>query len=194
MRTAFNLDMTMMLAAHDAFRRDLELVATTAGRSEAWERFEKFLHVHHRAEDESLWPVLRAAVVAYPDAIALVDRMEAQHAAIDPLLAAIDASLDDAAAEPAHAELAVLLTEHLADEEANALPLIDRTLTEEQWMQFGEASVVLLGPDMPVFLPWLLDGADSERTTTVLARLPEPVQHLYRDEWQPAYTFGSQHR
>ena len=40
---------------------------------------------------------------------------------------------------------------------------------------------------MPQFLPWLLDGADENTTVRVLGRMPEPVQHTYRDEWQPAY-------
>ena len=67
------------------------------------------------------------------------------------------------------------------------MPVIDRTLNEEQWMQFGEAAAARIGPDMPHFLPWLLDGADAERTKEILGCLPEPVQQTYRNEWQPAY-------
>ena len=54
-------------------------------------------------------------------------------------------------------------------------------------MQFGEASAKMIGPDMPNFLPWVLDGADAQRSTAILAVLPEPVQQMYRDQWQPAY-------
>ena len=94
MNTDFKLDMTMMLLVHDAFRRDLELVATTTARSEGWDRFAKLLHLHHTAEDEALWPVLRNSLVGHPEDLALVDEMEAQHAALDPLLEAIESSLD----------------------------------------------------------------------------------------------------
>jgi hypothetical protein len=40
---------------------------------------------------------------------------------------------------------------------------------------------------MPTFLPWLLAGADGERTKAILAHLPEPAQRTYRHEWQPIY-------
>lgn len=40
---------------------------------------------------------------------------------------------------------------------------------------------------MPSFLPWLLDGADADRTKAVLGRHPDQAQQAYRNEWQPAY-------
>ena len=188
MNTDFKLDMTMMLLVHDAFRRDLELVATTTIRCEGWDRFAKLLHLHHTAEDEALWPVLRNSLVGHPDDLALVDEMEAQHAALDPRLEAIESSFDGGEPAPrARAELATLLTEHLVEEETRALPLIDRTLSDEEWMQFGQASAAMIGPDMPVFLPWMLDGADDDRTKAALALLPGPAQQTYWNEWQPAY-------
>ena len=42
-----------------------------------------------------MWPPLRAAVAGKPDRLAVVDALEAEHAAIDPLLAAIDAAAAD---------------------------------------------------------------------------------------------------
>jgi hypothetical protein len=50
MSTKFKLDMPMMYAVHDAFRRDLERVAEMTTRSEGWEVFGHFLRVHHEAE------------------------------------------------------------------------------------------------------------------------------------------------
>ena len=64
-------DLTIMIAAHDAFRRDLVSLARAAQgpdrhgpdrqRSIAagWDLFKRQLHVHHTAEDELIWPVLR---------------------------------------------------------------------------------------------------------------------------------------
>ena len=188
MTANFKLDMTMMYAYHDALRRDLTRVAHVAARSDGWNLFERFLHVHHDAEDGALWPALREALIGQTEELSLLDEMEAEHAALGPLLEAIDDALDSGEPAPeARANLAARLEEHLTHEEEAALPVIDRTLDEEHWMQFGEASAARIGPDMPTFLPWLLDGADADRTKAILGSLPEPAQQAYRNEWQPAY-------
>jgi hypothetical protein len=41
---------------------------------------------------------------------------------------------------------------------------------------------------MPVFLPWVLDGAGVARTQALLGMLPEPVRRTYENEWRPAYS------
>jgi hypothetical protein len=188
MTTNYKLDMTMMYVYHDALRRDLGSVAQMWARSEGWDLFERFLRVHHDAEDDALWPVLREELVGQSEDVTLLDEMEAEHAALGPILEAIDDALGRGESAPsARADLAARLREHLTHEEEAALPVIDRTLTEEQWIQFGEASVARIGADMPTLLPWVLDGADAERTKAVLDVLPEPVQQTYRNEWQPAY-------
>ena len=188
MTSDYTLDMTTMFAYHDALRRDVETVARMTARSEGWDLFKKFLHAHHVAEDEALWPVARQALIDRTDDVGLLDEMEAEHAGLGPLVEDIDDALDRGEPAPqATADLSARLREHLKHEEEAALPLIDRTLDEEQWMQFGEASAEKIGPDMPTFLPWLLDGADGERSTAILGHLPEPAQQDYRNEWQPAY-------
>jgi iron-sulfur cluster repair protein YtfE (RIC family) len=187
MTTSHKLDMTTMYTYHDALRRDLDHVGQMTARSAGWDLFKKFLHVHHRAEDEALWPVLRQALSGRTD-VALVDEMEAEHAKLDPLLEAIDEALDRGDPAPrVRAELAARLREHLTHEEEATLPVIDRTLDEQQWMQFAEASAQKVGPDMPTFLPWLLDGADDTRVAAMLDHLPELTQQTYRNEWQPAF-------
>ena len=142
---ADKLGLSMMFAMHDALRRELVPVARTAGRPDGnparllpatpgWELFKKFLLVHHHSEDDALWPALRAHVAGAPDRLAVVDALEAEHAAIDPLLTAIDA----AAADPDYGyqrfgdnidEPETKLTGHLAHEETDGLPLIDASLT-----------------------------------------------------------------
>jgi hypothetical protein len=186
--TTFTLDMTMMYVFHDALRCDLERVATMTARSDGWDLFKRFLHAHHVAEDDALWPALREALVGRTEDLALLDEMEAEHAALGPLLETIDDALDRGGSAPAaRADLAARLHEHLTHEEDSALPLIDRMLNAEQWMHFGEAASARIGPDMPNFLPWLLDGADAERTRAILGHLPEPARQTYRNDWQPAY-------
>jgi CDGSH-type Zn-finger protein len=190
--STFKLDMTMMFVFHDALRRDLERGTQMTARSEGWDRFEKFLRIHHDAEDDALWPVMEEALVGDDEGRALIDEMKAEHAALEPLLEAVDDALDRGGfASVAGADLASRLREHMTHEEEAALPVIDRTLNQEQWMEFGEAAFERFRPDVPTFLPWLLQGADGDRTKAVLGLLPEPVQQTYASEWQPAYAAKS---
>jgi hypothetical protein len=95
-------DLTIMLAAHDAFRRDLvSLVRSVQGpartdpdrqRSVAagWELFKSQLHLHHTAEDDLIWPALRERLAHSENALSVLDEMEEEHSRVDPLLAAVD--------------------------------------------------------------------------------------------------------
>jgi iron-sulfur cluster repair protein YtfE (RIC family) len=107
----YHNDMTMMYATHDALRRDLDDIVRIAARGSqdpktilrsavGWELFKSFLHVHHSAEDDLLWPAMRRALAGDSAAQALLDAMEAEHAAIDPVLVAIDESLTDRESGP----------------------------------------------------------------------------------------------
>ena len=130
------------------------------------------------------------ALADEPNGLALLDAMEAEHAVIDPMLAAIDTALADRDSGPQRLgeltdALALALRGHLRHEEVDGLPLIDATITEEQWAAFGVGSGQRIAGDLHRYFPWMLDGATPEVTTAVLGRLPPPVQQAYRDEWQP---------
>jgi iron-sulfur cluster repair protein YtfE (RIC family) len=197
------LDMTAMYAMHDALRRELVHLARVTAKADddpqrvlssaaGWQLFKKSLHVHHTAEDDVLWPALRETLADRPEDLALLEAMEAEHAAIDPLIGAIDATLADP-----HADLGRLgdltdalvtgLAAHLEHEEDAAIPLIQQTATAQQWAHFGQVHGQRIGPDAPRLIPWLLDGADEQTVTTILAPLPEPVRAAYTAQWQPAY-------
>ena len=179
--------MTMMLTFHAALRRDLDRIAQMTARSEGWDRFERFLRMHHEVEDESLWPVLRGAVADEQD-LALLDDMQAEHDELGPLLEALDAALDRGDAAPrARADLDASVRHHLQHEEDDCLPLIDRSLDLDQWTQFGQAAIAKFGADMPTLWPWLLADVDPARAEKVLTLLPDPARESYRNEWQPAY-------
>ena len=187
MTTDYKLDMTMMLTFHEALRRDLDRIAQMTERSEGWDRFERFLRMHHEVEDESLWPVLRKEVAADDD-LALLDAMQAEHDELGPLLEAVDHALDRGDdARRARADLAASVRNHLRHEEDECLPLIDRTLDVDQWMEFGQAAIAKFGPDMQTLWPWLLADVDASRADEVLTLLPGPAQETYRNDWQPAY-------
>jgi hemerythrin-like domain-containing protein len=200
----FTNDMTMMYTMHAALRRDLDRIARLTARpnddprhilrtAAGWQMFTSYLTIHHTAEDDLLWPPMRAALADDSDGVALLDAMEAEHAAIDPLLAAIDAALADRESGPHRLgeltdALAVALRRHLDHEEAEGLALIDATLTEQQWRAFGVEGGKRVAADVHRYLPWLLDGESPEVTATVLGLLPASFQQAYRDEWQPAFT------
>src|SRR5579863_8854513 len=154
-------DLTIMLAAHDAFRRDLTRLARTASAAKdqarresvqaGWELFKRELHLHHTAEDELIWPVLRPRLAHSENALSVLDAMEEEHERIDPLLTAVDAAFaqregsadgaDDWPGEDRLADvievLASTLTGHLAHEEQDGLPLIGMALTGAEWRGVG---------------------------------------------------------
>jgi iron-sulfur cluster repair protein YtfE (RIC family) len=195
--------MTMMYVFHDALRRDLDRIVRLTARTDddpghvlrtaaGWEMFKSYLHAHHTAEDEMLWPPMRRALAPDSTGAALLDAMEAEHSAIDPLLAAMDAALADRDAGPARLgeladALSVALRGHLDHEEKDGLPLVDATITAEQWQAFGADGARRISGDVDRFMPWVFEGAASEVTAAALGVLPPPVRQAYHDQWRPAY-------
>lgn len=140
-----SFDMTLMFAMHNALRRELAHIAKIAARIDddprrilanaaGWEMFKKALYIHHSAEDDALWPAMRQALADRPDDLALLEAMEAEHAAIDPLIESIDAALADRDSGPERVgDLIVALADTLGGplkhEEDEALPLVEATAT-----------------------------------------------------------------
>jgi hypothetical protein len=194
-------DLTIMLAAHDAFRRDLTRLARTASSANlsdparrqsvaaGWDLFKRELHMHHTAEDEIIWPVLRPRLAHSPAALSVLDAMEAEHELIDPLLAAVDAEFPagDRVADVIDA-LTSSLTGHLGHEERDGLPLIGVALTAAEWRGVGRkiASKSGLSAGSEMFA-WILDGADRDHSKATLGQLPPPLRLLYRALWKPRY-------
>jgi hypothetical protein len=198
-----HVDFTLMYAMHNALRRDVEHVARITARptddpqrllagTAGWELFTRALHIHHTAEDEGLWPPMRAALADRPDDLALVEAMEEEHARIDPLIESIEVALADR--DTGHERLggltdalATVLKHHLDHEEADTLPLIESVLTPEQLQAFGAVHAAKTGPDGPRLTPWMLDGQDDAMVGAVLAFLPDPVRAMYHARWEPEY-------
>jgi len=129
---------TALMTSHHGFRRDVahfgralrRIVAGDVSRAaavrEEWTRFRETLHGHHRAEDQGLFPSVRAQ---HPELEPVIDGLDADHRRIDPLLEAGDESF---AALPESAgaalalidELRALLDAHLAVEEARVVPFL----------------------------------------------------------------------
>ncbi|MGP0027158.1 MAG: hemerythrin domain-containing protein [Streptosporangiaceae bacterium] len=207
-------DLTIMIAAHDAFRRDLTRLARAAAAADlsdparhqsvaaGWGLFKRELQLHHTAEDELIWPALRPRLVHSEAALSVLDSMEEEHERIDPLLAAVDAAFaqhdadgavhDDWPGEDRLADvidvLASTLTGHLGHEERDGLPLIGVALTSSEWRRLGfkvaRKNGLSGGGEM---FAWILDGAGREDAAATLGQLPPPVRLLYRAVWKPRF-------
>ena len=195
-------DLTIMLAAHEAFRRDLVRMAhsVTAHSSDptrqaaiqsGWETFKRQLHLHHTAEDTIIWPALRTRLSHSANAQSVLDAMEEEHQRIDPLLAAVDAEFAEANGSSlgdATAALTSELTAHLTHEERDGLPLIGVALTAAEWRSAGFKIARQNGlSNAGEMFAWLADGAAEDAAKATIATLPPPVRVLYRAIWNPRY-------
>jgi hemerythrin-like domain-containing protein len=193
-------DLGGMYLMHHAFRRDLDrfraaVVATPVGDpatwvrlARRWDRFAEVLHHHHTVEDDAIWPPLLVAADAAGAAEdrALLEAMEAEHDQVDPALARCHEAFAAMAEHPCDdhrnaldvrvtAVREVLLV-HLRHEEREALPLVQRTTTVEQWAESEAAAQ----KGYPVRLvPFLLGWVTEE--------LPEPALRRLVAQAGPAY-------
>ncbi len=193
-------DVTMMYLIHDGFRRDLDrledgmhlLASMHAGPGRrslvgalerCWADFDHYLNHHHTIEDDRLWPLLRRLA---PMTGELLEDMEAEHAAIGPLVrecrAAVALALtpyptfeDAGRAADAVGALRGDLLEHLEHEESGVLPYVVDHLGEH-WDAFEQRQRKEAGlAGLTRFMPWLLDDADPVRADWLRDRLPAPV-------------------
>jgi len=198
-------DQTGMYVMHHAFRRDLDRFVsavrnTPVGEREVWaalgrrwSTFEEVLHHHHVVEDTAIWPSLLAhadAAGAEADR-ATLEAMEAEHGQIDP---ALDATRTAFAAMQEHPctdhrnALDVRLTslrqgllEHLRHEETEALPLLQRTLSVEDFAA-TEAAAQKGYPvrTVPFVVPWVADGVPPDVIDKTLGQAGPAYRLLLR--------------
>ena len=196
-------DLTIMVAAHAAFRRDLTSLARAtalpyrpdparhAAIQAGWETFKRQLHLHHTAEDEVIWPALRPRLVHSEHAQSVLDAMEDEHKLIDPLLAAVDAAFaepDGSSLGDVTDALTTELTSHLSHEERDGLPLIGIALTAAEWRSAGFKIARRGGLSSAAeMFAWMADGAAGDQSRAVIATLPPPARLIYRAIWNPRY-------
>lgn len=180
-------DQTGMYAMHHGFRRDLDLFVaavrrTPVSQAEVWQalhtrwlRMADVLHHHHEAEDEHLWPVLcrHAEAAGRAEDLATLADMEAEHGVIDPALVAARRAFEAMAEHPCEDHRNALdirvtsvrehLLTHLAHEEGQALPVLQRTMSVEENRAF-EAAVGKAYPAriIPFVLCWVMHELPEE--------------------------------
>ena len=198
-------DQTGMYVMHHALRRDFARFVSAAestpvAEHEVWAALERrwvamadVLHHHHSAEDAELWPLLqRHAEAAGNEAdLQLLADMEDEHAYIDPALENVRDAFASMSGHPctdhrnaleirlgaAHE----LLLAHLAHEETYALPMLQRTLSEEENAAF-EKAVEKRYPLrlIPFTLPWAMDEVPADARQRLLESTPPGYGLLLR--------------
>jgi Hemerythrin HHE cation binding domain len=190
------IDFTGFLLAHKCMRQEYGRLAEAARHprdighealiEEHIEVTLSVLHHHHAEEDSWLWPTLRQRA---PAAKPTLERLEAQHAQIDPLIAtAADTSRPRPLRATALAELHAAINTHLDEEEQLILPLSTVHITAEEWDAFGQRALASIPRQyMPIVLGWVSSEATPQEWASVKQMLPRPVRILAQAFWVPAY-------
>ncbi len=197
------VDMFMMYLMHHAFRRDLRRFAaavpltplddraTWAALHERWGWFATVLHKHHSGEDAGLWPFLLERAEESERSVLLA--MEAEHEKIDPQLEscerlltelALDGGSDDR--ERLRAQLSVRLAEtrelldhHLRHEETEAIAILQRHTTPEDWERIEEEHFDDGKKDFP-FLIYVCNWIAEDLSPAVLDGVFAKVGQAFR--------------
>ncbi|NBM18494.1 hemerythrin domain-containing protein [Streptomyces sp. GC420] len=186
-------DVRDMLVVHESFREEyarmpglvLGVAQGDTARAKVVadhvELIETFLHLHHKGEDELLWPKLaERAPAALAGTLALMDE---QHVALDRRLretSALLATWRQDADRTTGSELADrltslggLLTEHLAVEEKEILSIVDQYVTDKEWHQLGDHAINgLPKARLPVIFGMLASRAEPEVVKLMLSTAP----------------------
>jgi hemerythrin-like domain-containing protein len=146
------------------------------------------LHMHHTGEDEVLWPLLleRAA-----PSTGLIETMQAQHHRVDEYVDQVGPLVDEWLANPSPvrgeqlaqllARFADALFEHLDLEEREILPLVSRHVSVEEWDSLGEhGKDSMSARQLPLMFGSILEDADEDERSRMLAHLPVPVRLVMR--------------
>ncbi|EWM18085.1 hemerythrin domain-containing protein [Kutzneria sp. 744] len=194
-------DVRDMYMAHTMFRREIGLAAglirgvadgdveRAAIVADHLRIVDNGLHHHHTAEDRHLWH--RLVERAGEQAVSVVQVMEDQHGAIDKLLdevrgglaqwrASADAAQGAALAATA-TDLYERLVEHLATEEARALPLIERHITAAEWGQMiADGAGDAVPEQIPLIFGMMAYEADPDTVRDIIAQMPPEGQRRDR--------------
>jgi hemerythrin-like domain-containing protein len=146
------------------------------------------LEAHHSSEDELLWPALyeRASMSG-----ALIRRMEEQHAGLHDALDMTRRELAGWEAAPSAEKSGALamalgtvaerLSEHLAEEEREVVPLIAAHITQAEWDHMGKVAFSKFKPKQRfIAMGEMLAAASPNEAARMLAGLPAPIKVIWR--------------
>ena len=196
-------DLTMMYVLHHGFRRDLARFVVAVQRTPRTE-LPTWVALLERCTLRApaarpppqggrvrLAP-LRAAVSGDPKAVEVLDAMEAEHATIDPLLAAVRGTTSSTCRGPPTPERSTRSRptsserrgwdEHLGHEERDAIGLLQRYVAADDWAELERTRLRGgLGPgDLLRLLPWSVQDLPGSVADDLLAEAGLPFRVLLR--------------
>jgi hemerythrin-like domain-containing protein len=134
------------------------------------------IQCHHHIEDELLFPAIAARVATYPE---IAPKLEADHAELDELLAALTTALGSADTDRTARLAAALrdhLDEHLAFEDAEVAPLFVRHFTADEYAELDARAVKMTPPKQMLFTaPWMMSELDDAERVQLLADVPKAL-------------------
>lgn len=198
-------DIREMLIVHRVFRREFAYLPAALRDVPAGDRARAKtvathahlildgLRLHHESEDAELWPLINARTNVGAD---LTARMEAQHTELASLVADAERLLPEweaAAVNPGPPaevleSLQAVALQHLAEEEAEILPLVAEHITAAEWARLGaHARRGMTIRQVPLFFGAVLEECDAAERAMLLATLPPPLRLLTRPVLEPIY-------
>jgi hemerythrin-like domain-containing protein len=204
---SYNTETSDMIAVHQALLGSLDAAPSLIGKAaddpervgvigSFYDNVLEFLHVHHAGEDELIYPRLEERCV---ESKSVLEQIDQQHTLLYGPMDAAWAAVADWRASPstetgrsardAIAEVVELLRPHLGDEEVVVLPIASAWMSPEEWAELPGHALQLFRGDKP----WLALGLvreylNDEKRAAMLARMPAPLQTLWADQWEPAFT------
>lgn len=187
-------DTRIMTIVHNALRRDLGRIHTALSEWPYPDPVQRaaivdhltwmiqFLHKHHHAEDDGLYPLVRERV---PQAAAVLDVMDRDHCAIVATIDGVARSCRDYAAgdvsrdalRAAVDELAAVMLPHLQCEEEEAMPIVSLCMSKAEWDDWDRRfnlDIRTLSERTFDGL-WLMDDAAEADRNVVRSLIPRPV-------------------
>ncbi len=202
------VDMMMMYVMHHAFRRDLTRFAAAAAATPVadhrtwqalrsrWTTFGAILHHHHSGEDAGIWPYLLER--ADESERATLQAMEEEHSHIDPLLTACgegfaelagdrvgrtEAELEDvrAALQVRVAATRDALSRHLHHEESEAMAILQRHMTQEDWETIAETHFdkTAEGVSLVHMVSWCCEAVPADQLGEIFETVGRPFQVVW---------------
>lgn len=143
------------------------------------------LHCHHTVEDDVMFPAL---VVRVPGAAELIERTDADHAAMDEIISRMEAGLSAlrsggsaAALHEGASDLADLLDDHLAFEDAEVVPLFEQHFTGDEYQRLDDAAMEILGVSSQALytVPFVLSEATPAELASMWGTAPVPFRLIH---------------
>jgi hemerythrin-like domain-containing protein len=141
---------------------------------------------HHEREDDVLWPVIVASAGDAVDLAPLSDDHTELHKVLERAAEALPLFARDPATgapllAPVLTELADLLDEHIAEEEAEVFPVIREHVSADDFSRCERLFQKGTSPRQPLFvLPWIVDQCDDAELAEIRRTAPAALKLLLR--------------